>query len=90
MKLNKANIFNLIFTILFFSFNILITYNANIDYKLWLIPGLAICGLAICGFALFSSLTLVIIYSDLFSEILFFINIILALYYIYPIFYEFV
>ena len=79
MKLNKANIFNLIFTILFFSFNILITYNANIDYKLWLIPGLAICGL-----------TLVIIYSDLFSEILFFINIILALYYIYPIFYEFV
>ena len=68
MKLNKANIFNLIFTILFFSFNILITYNANIDYKLWLIPGLAIC-----GFALFSSLTLVIIYSDLFSEILFFI-----------------
>ena len=77
MKLNKANIFNLIFTILFFSFNILITYNANID-------------LAICGFALFSSLTLVIIYSDLFSEILFFINIILALYYIYPIFYEFV
>lgn len=85
MKLNKANIFNLIFTILFFSFNILITYNANIDYKLWLIPGLVIC-----GFALFSSLTLVIIYSDLFSEILFFINIILALYYIYPIFYEFV
>lgn len=85
MKLNKANIFNLIFTILFFSFNILITYNANIDYKLWLIPGLAIC-----DFALFSSLTLVIIYSDLFSEILFFINIILALYYIYPIFYEFV
>lgn len=85
MKLNKANIFNLIFTILFFSFNILITYNANIDYKLWLIPGLSIC-----GFALFSSLTLVIIYSDLFSEILFFINIILALYYIYPIFYEFV
>ncbi|RLY63733.1 type II toxin-antitoxin system antitoxin TsaA [Staphylococcus epidermidis] len=85
MKLNKANIFNLIFTILFFSFNILITYNANIDYKLWLISGLAIC-----GFALFSSLTLVIIYSDLFSEILFFINIILALYYIYPIFYEFV
>lgn len=85
MKLNKANIFNLIFTILFFSFNILITYNANIDYKLWLIPGLAIC-----VFALFSSLTLVIIYSDLFSEILFFINIILALYYIYPIFYEFV
>lgn len=85
MKLNKANIFNLIFTILFFSFNILITYNANIDYKFWLIPGLAIC-----GFALFSSLTLVIIYSDLFSEILFFINIILALYYIYPIFYEFV
>ena len=49
MKLNKANIFNLIFTILFFTFNILITYNANIDYKLWLIPGLAIC-----GFALFS------------------------------------
>ncbi|WP_260981909.1 type II toxin-antitoxin system antitoxin TsaA [Staphylococcus epidermidis] len=85
MKLNKTNIFNLIFTILFFSFNILITYNANIDYKLWLIPGLAIC-----SFALFSSLTLVIIYSDLFSEILFFINIILALYYIYPIFYEFV
>ena len=85
MKLNKANIFNVIFTILFFSFNILITYNANIDYKLWLIPGLPIC-----GFALFSSLTLVIIYSDLFSEILFFINIILALYYIYPIFYEFV
>ena len=83
MKLNKANVFNLIFTILFFTFNILITYNANIDYKL--IPGLAIC-----GFALFSSLTLVIIYSDLFSEILFFINIILALYYIYPIFYEFV
>ncbi|MCC3698476.1 hypothetical protein LLE82_10360 [Staphylococcus epidermidis] len=68
-----------------FLFNILIHYNANIDYKLWLIPGLAIC-----GFALFSSLTLVIIYSDLFSEILFFINIILALYYIYPIFYEFV
>ena len=85
MKLNKANVFNSIFTILFFTFNILITYNANIDYKLWLIPGLAIC-----GFALFSSLTLVIIYSDLFSEILFFINIILALYYIYPIFYEFV
>ena len=47
MKLNKANIFNLIFTILFFSFNILITYNANIDYKLWLIPGLAICGFAL-------------------------------------------
>ena len=46
MKLNKANIFNLIFAI-YFSFNILITYNANIDYKLWLIPGLAICGFAL-------------------------------------------
>ncbi|MEJ7346039.1 hypothetical protein WL474_12265, partial [Staphylococcus haemolyticus] len=35
------------------------------------------------------SLIIAIIYTDLLSEILFFINIVLALYYIYPIFYDF-
>lgn len=81
MKIISVNVINIILTVLFIAFNVLITYNANVDNHLWLIPGLCICGIA-----LFTSLTIAIIYTDLLSEILFFINIVLALYYIYPIF----
>ncbi|MEQ6070218.1 hypothetical protein V2J36_05145 [Staphylococcus saccharolyticus] len=85
MKLIRINVINVILTILFMAFNVLITYNENIDNNLWLVPGLIICGIT-----LLTSITIAIVYTDLFSEILFFINIILALYYIYPILYEFI
>ncbi|MEQ5995340.1 hypothetical protein V2K33_09620 [Staphylococcus saccharolyticus] len=85
MKLIRINVINVILTTLFMAFNVLITYNENIDNNLWLVPGLIICGIT-----LLTSLTIAIVYTDLFSEILFFINIILALYYIYPILYEFI
>lgn len=84
MKIFSINVINILLTILFIAFNVLITYNANVDNQLWLIPGLCICGVA-----LFTSLIIAIIYTDLLSEIIFFINIVLALYYIYPIFYDF-
>lgn len=84
MKIISINVINIILTILFIAFNVLITYNVNVDNHLWLIPGLCICGIT-----LFTSLTIAIVYTDLLSEILFFINIVLTLYYIYPIFYDF-
>ncbi|WP_277960406.1 type II toxin-antitoxin system antitoxin TsaA, partial [Staphylococcus warneri] len=60
------------------------TYNANLDDTLWLVPGLIVCGLI-----MMISFAIAITKKDLLSEVLFFINIILTLYYIYPIFYDF-
>lgn len=56
MKVFSINVINIILTILFVAFNVLITYNANVDNQLWLIPGLCICGVA-----LFTSLIIAII-----------------------------
>ena len=60
MKIFSINVINILLTILFIAFNVLITYNANVDNQLWLIPGLCICGVA-----LFTSLIIAIIYTDL-------------------------
>ena len=65
MKIFSINVINILLTILFIAFNVLITYNANVDNQLWLIPGLCIC------VALFTSLIIAIIYTDLLSEIIF-------------------
>lgn len=84
MKLYIIHAINIILTILFIIFNVIITYNANLDDTLWLVPGLIVCGLI-----MMISFTIAITIKDLLSEVLFFINIILTLYYIYPIFYDF-
>ncbi|MCD9065935.1 hypothetical protein WL766_06685 [Staphylococcus pasteuri] len=84
MKLYFLHVINILLTILFVIFNIVITNNTNLDDTLWLVPGLIVCGLIII-----ISLFIAISNKDLLSEILFFINIILTLYYIYPIFYDF-
>lgn len=84
MKLYIIHAINIILTILFINFNVIITYNANLDDTLWLVPGLIVCGLI-----MMISFAIAITKKDLLSEVLFFINIILTLYYIYPIFYDF-
>ena len=84
MKLYIIHAINIIITILFIIFNVIITYNTNLDYTLWLVPGLIVCGLI-----MMISFAIAITKKDLLSEVLFFINIILTLYYIYPIFYDF-
>ncbi|HGT0932379.1 TPA: type II toxin-antitoxin system antitoxin TsaA, partial [Staphylococcus aureus] len=47
-------------------------------------------GIIICGVILIVSFTIAMITKNWLSEILFFINIVLVLYYIYPIFYSFI
>ncbi|SKR87454.1 Uncharacterised protein [Mycobacteroides abscessus subsp. abscessus] len=84
MKLYIIHAINIILKILFIIFNVIITYNANLDDTLWLVPGLIVCGLI-----MMISFAIAITKKDLLSEVLFFINIILTLYYIYPIFYDF-
>ncbi|MCI2766509.1 type II toxin-antitoxin system antitoxin TsaA [Staphylococcus warneri] len=84
MKLYIIHAINIILTILFIIFNVIITYNANLDDTLWLVPGFIVCGLI-----MMISFAIAITKKDLLSEVLFFINIILTLYYIYPIFYDF-
>ncbi|KTW21513.1 type II toxin-antitoxin system antitoxin TsaA [Staphylococcus warneri] len=84
MKLYIIHAINIILTILFIIFNVIITYNANLDDTLWLVPGLIVCGLI-----MMISFAIAITKKDLLSEVFFFINIILTLYYIYPIFYDF-
>lgn len=84
MKLYIIHAINIILTILFIIFNVIITYSANLDDTLWLVPGLIVCGLI-----MMISFAIAITKKDLLSEVLFFINIILTLYYIYPIFYDF-
>lgn len=84
MKRYILHAINIILTILLIIFNVIITYNTNLDETLWLVPGLIVCGLI-----MMISFTITITIKDLLSEVLFFINIILTLYYIYPIFYDF-
>lgn len=84
MKRYILHAINIILTILLIIFNVIITYNTNLDETLWLEPGLIVCGLI-----MMISFTITITIKDLLSEVLFFINIILTLYYIYPIFYDF-
>jgi len=84
MKLYIIHAINIIITILFIIFNVIITYNTNLDDTLWLVPGLIVCGLI-----MMISFGIAISNKDLLREVLFFINIILTLYYIYPIFYDF-
>ncbi|SBE93771.1 membrane protein [Staphylococcus aureus] len=75
------NAINIVITTTFVIFNILITYND----LCWLLPGIIICGVI-----LIVSFTIAMITKNWLSEILFFINIVLVLYYIYPIFYSFI
>ncbi|HDJ2133910.1 TPA: hypothetical protein PPW39_001103 [Staphylococcus aureus] len=72
------NAINIVITTTFVIFNILITYNKDLDDLCWLLPGIII------------SFTIAMITKNWLSEILFFINIVLVLYYIYPIFYSFI
>ena len=84
MKRYIIHAINIILTILLIIFNVIITYDINLEETLWLVPGLIVCGLI-----MIISFTIAITIKDLLSEVLFFINIILTLYYIYPIFYDF-
>ncbi|GJF70023.1 hypothetical protein SA19142_12230 [Staphylococcus argenteus] len=81
MKNIQLNAINLVITIIFAIFNIMITYNKDLDDLCWLLPGIIIC-----GSILIVSFTIAMITKFWLSEILFFINIVLVLYYIYPIF----
>lgn len=83
MKISKLSIINIIFTIIFAIFNIAITYNQHWDNVFWLLPGIIIC-----SFILIATFFVAMIAKDLLSELLFLINIVLTLYYIYPIFYD--
>ena len=74
------NAINIVITTTFVIFNILITYNKDLDDLCWLLPGVI----------LIVSFTIAMITKNWLSEILFFINIALVLYYIYPIFYSFI
>ena len=74
------NAINIVITTTFVIFNILITYNKDLDDLCWLLPGII----------LIVSFTIAMITKNWLSEILFFINIVLVLYYIYPIFYSFI
>ncbi|CAM4185643.1 hypothetical protein CD116_05940 [Staphylococcus schweitzeri] len=85
MKNIQLNAINLVITIIFIIFNIMITYNKGLDDLCWLLPGIIIC-----GSILIISFTIAMITKFWLSEILFFINIVLVLYYIYPIFYDFI
>ncbi|EHJ07919.1 type II toxin-antitoxin system antitoxin TsaA [Staphylococcus simiae] len=83
MKISKLSSINLILTIIFALFNVVITYNQHWDNNLWLLPGIIICSIV-----LITTFIVAMIAKDLLSELLFLINIVLTLYYIYPIFYD--
>ncbi|WP_180531670.1 type II toxin-antitoxin system antitoxin TsaA [Staphylococcus haemolyticus] len=84
MNNNKIFWINIFITLLFLCFNIIVTYNAELDDFFWLIPGLTISGITIV-----LSLSTALICKNLVSEVIFLINIAMLLYYIYPIVYTF-
>ena len=47
MNNNKIFWINIFMTLLFLGFNIIVTYNADLDDFFWLIPGLTISGITI-------------------------------------------
>ena len=48
MNNNKIFWINIFMTLLFLGFNIIVTYNADLDDFFWLIPGLTISGITNC------------------------------------------
>ncbi|OHP61764.1 hypothetical protein HMPREF2627_04150 [Staphylococcus sp. HMSC061F10] len=84
MNNNKFFWINIFMTLLFLGFNIIVTYNADLDDFFWLIPGLTISGITIV-----LSLSTALICKNLVSEVIFLINIVMLLYYIYPMVYTF-
>lgn len=84
MNNNKIFWINIFITLLFLGFNIIVTYNAGLDDFFWLIPGLTISGITIV-----LSLSTALICKNLVSEVVFLINIVMLLYYIYPMVYTF-
>ncbi|WP_408642056.1 type II toxin-antitoxin system antitoxin TsaA [Staphylococcus caledonicus] len=84
MKINKIFWLNIFMTILFLGFNVIVTYYPELDDYFWLVPGLVISGIAII-----LSLTIAIMCKNLINEIIFLVNVILLLYYVYPLIYTF-
>ncbi|WP_416346226.1 type II toxin-antitoxin system antitoxin TsaA [Staphylococcus sp. SUC_1.2] len=84
MNINKLFWINIMITLLFLGFNITVTYFPKLDDYFWLIPGLIICDLTI-SFSLIAA----ILDKNLISEIIFLTNLIIFLYYIYPLIYNF-
>ncbi|WP_241957679.1 type II toxin-antitoxin system antitoxin TsaA, partial [Staphylococcus devriesei] len=84
MKINKIFWLNIFMTILFLGFNVIVTYYPKLDDYFWLVPGLVISGIAVI-----LSLTIAIMYKNLINEIIFLVNVILLLYYVYPLIYTF-
>ncbi|PNZ67888.1 hypothetical protein E2556_07815 [Staphylococcus croceilyticus] len=84
--MNSSKLFwlNIVMTIAFLGFNIIVTYYPKLDDFFWLIPGLIVSGIIIIV-----SLSTVAISKNLVSEIIFLINIVLLLYYLYPLIYNF-
>ena len=66
MKNIQLNAINLVITIIFAIFNIMITYNKDLDDLCWLLPGIIIC-----GSILIVSFTIAMITKFWLSEILF-------------------
>lgn len=84
MNINKIFWINIFMTLVFLGFNILVTYYPNLDDFFWLVPGLMISGVTII-----LSLVTAMICKSLISEVIFLVNIVLLLYYIYPLIYTF-
>ncbi|WP_154836546.1 type II toxin-antitoxin system antitoxin TsaA [Staphylococcus sp. Marseille-Q1834] len=84
MNSNKLFWLNIVMTIVFLGFNIIVTYYPKLDDFFWLIPGLIVSSIIII-----ISLSTATIYKNLVSEIIFLINIVLLLYYLYPLIYNF-
>ncbi|PTE69095.1 hypothetical protein BUY46_05110 [Staphylococcus devriesei] len=84
MKINKIFWLNIFMTILFLGFNVIVTYYPELDDYFWLVPGLVISGIAIILI-----LTIAIMCKNLINEIIFLVNVILLLYYVYPLIYTF-
>ncbi|MCJ1656856.1 hypothetical protein MT340_009955 [Staphylococcus sp. NRL 16/872] len=84
MNSSKLFWFNIVMTIAFLGFNIIVTYYPKLDDFFWLIPGLIVSSVTII-----ISLSTATICKNLISEVIFLINIVLLLYYVYPIIYNF-
>ncbi|UDI78803.1 hypothetical protein HYI43_09645 [Staphylococcus taiwanensis] len=84
MNINKIFWINIFMTLVFLGFNIIVTYYPNLDDFFWLVPGLIISGITII-----LSLVTAMICKSLISEVIFLVNIVLLLYYIYPLIYTF-
>ncbi|PNZ24530.1 membrane protein [Staphylococcus petrasii] len=84
--MNSSKLFwlNIVMTIAFLGFNIIVTYYPKLDDFFWLIPGLIVSSIIIIV-----SLSTAAVYKNLVSEIIFLINIVLLLYYLYPLIYNF-